>query len=76
VVEMSSLFFGETGELCPHSAACTPTHPQIALKVRIAEIILQVPYTMATHAISLTDVEKVTLSEALHRSMGKIGPTQ
>src|SRR5215831_12715771 len=38
---MTCLFFGETGEVCPHSAACTPTHPQIALKLRIAEIILQ-----------------------------------
>jgi hypothetical protein len=47
VVEMSSLFFGETGEFCPHSAACTPTHPQIALKLRIAEIILQVPHYQA-----------------------------
>jgi hypothetical protein len=43
---MSSLFFGETGEFCPHSAACTPTHPQIALKLRIAEIILQVPHNI------------------------------
>ena len=40
---MSSLFFGETGVVRPHTAVCMPTHPRIQLKPKMASIILQVP---------------------------------
>jgi hypothetical protein len=58
VLEMTGLFLGETGEFCPHSAACTPTHPQIALKLRIAEIILQAPYIVSELRVDHDDTSQ------------------
>ena len=39
---MSSLFVGETSVVRPHVAPCTPTHPRIQLKSKMASLILQV----------------------------------
>src|SRR5688572_7133097 len=57
---MTRLFFGETREVCPHSAPCTPTHPQIVLKPKRASVILQVPQFIlaqreAPHVLSRGD---------------------
>jgi hypothetical protein len=48
---MTSLFFGETGGVCPHSAPCRPTHPQVALKSKRASVILQVPQGIARRVV-------------------------
>ena len=50
----------EMGGVCPHSAAYTSTHPQIALKLKIASGILQVPVKMAYSTPDLSPISITT----------------